>query len=109
MLAWSCASGHVSVAIGLTGPVRNASQHVTVEYAFGQQELSSPDRWLISRRSGFPLAYLRPAHVGAFTETALANQEVHVEATDPWSHQTVAYQFPIAGLREALQHLPCAR
>lgn len=108
MLAWSCTSGRLSVAVGLTDPVGHASELVIVRYAFGQEDLSKSEPWLISRRSGFPLAYLRPSRVAAFTDKAASNREVHIEASDPQSRQTVAYQFPITGLREALQHLPCA-
>jgi hypothetical protein len=107
MLAWSCAPT-LSVAIGLTGPVSHAPDHVVVRYAFDGEDLSPAERWLISRRSGFPLAYLHPDRVAAFTDRANRASDVHVEAADPSTRQTVAYQFPLHGSQAAIARVPCS-
>jgi hypothetical protein len=111
MLAWGCSfpDGGRTVFLGLTGPVRYATDYVLVRYAFGYEDLSDPEPWLISRRSGFPLAYLQPDEVARFTEQTFRHDEVHIEATDPASRQTIPYRFLLYGGRDAIPMLRCPR
>ena len=53
-------------------------------------------------------AYIRMNKVSAFTEAALASNEVLLEAVDPFDDETIRFRVSLNGLREALGKLTCA-
>jgi hypothetical protein len=108
MLGWWCLESGLGVLIGLSGSAASAPQSVLVRVAFDSSPPSPAEVWLVQRQNGFPLAYLRPDLIPAFTSQALHAGESRIEVVNPTDNSVTIYRFQLLGMSQGYSRLPCA-
>jgi hypothetical protein len=106
-LDWWCMSDGLNVIIDLNQYFGgDDDDDILVRYRFDDKPAVDFEYWRLLDSN--ETAYIRMNKVSAFTEAALASNEVLLEAADPFDDETIRFRVSLNGLREALGKLTCA-